>query len=231
MTRDGIAAMVRLDGTDVDLLHRYLGAADELSEGARVVATWSDTPSGWIVDLAGFAAAPDDAATPGGVEPFDTGSVEALFELPYHLDLHYQHAYGPYYGRLFDELGSQRRLMGSRCSACHNVLVPPRALCDVCYRPTDQFVDVADTGVLRAFSVIHMEFVGQTRKPPYVYAEIVLDGSATRLIHTIAGIDVSKASELLWVGMPVQAVWRDSAQAKGTLDDIDHFEPIPSSSG
>ena len=84
----------------------------------------------------------------------------------------------------------------------------------------------SDTGRLQAFSVIHLEFVGQTRKPPYVYAEIVLDGSATRLIHTVAGIDVAKAAEQLTIGMPVRAVWKDVADCRGTLDDIDYFEPI-----
>lgn len=223
-TVDGIVVMVRLDGTDTDLMHRYLGDEVELAEGKRVGATWAEQTTQWIVDLAGFIAAADGSPV-GELKPF-TDPVDAVVELPYQLDLHYRHAYGPYYGRMFDELGSQRRLIGSRCSSCHNVLVPPRALCDVCYRPTDQFEEVAETGTLQAFSVIHMEFVGQTRKPPYVYAEIVLDGSSTRLIHTVGGVDVTKASELLRVGMPVRAVWRDAALAKGTLEDIDHFAPI-----
>jgi len=128
---------------------------------------------------------------------------------------------------MFDELGSHARLVGSRCSACHNVLVPPRAMCDVCWAPTDEFVDVADTGVLQAFSVIHMEFVGQTRKPPYLYAEIVLDGSATRLIHTVGGdFDITKAGELLHIGDKVRAVWRDPSERNGTLEDIAYFEPV-----
>ena len=62
---------------------------------------------------------------------------------------------------------------------------------------TERWVDVSDTGVLKAFSIIHLKFVGQTREPPYVYAEIILDGAATRLIHTIGGIDVEKAAETL----------------------------------
>lgn len=225
-TEHGVVILVRLDGTDVDLLHRYLGAEDELTHGSRVTAVWADTATGWIVDLAGFRSATAEDTTAVSVRSLDNAP-EPVSELPYSLELHYRHAYGPYYGRLFDELGSRRRIIGSRCSACRMVLVPPRAICEVCYRPTDQFEDVADTGILQAFSVIYMEFIGQTRKPPYVYAEIVLDGSATRLIHNIDGIDVTRASEVLRVGMPVRAVWRGAADAKGTLEDIDYFEPIP----
>lgn len=224
-TTEGVNIMVHLDGTDTPLLHRYLGAEADLAPGTRVTATWTNVPSGWITDLAGFVESTATDQAGGGPEPFDE-PLTPVTELPYSLELHYRHAYGPYYGRLFDELGSHRRLIGSRCSSCRSVLVPPRAICEVCYRPTDQFQDVADTGTLQAFSVIHMEFIGQTRKPPYVYAEIVLDGSATRLIHNIGGIDVTKASEVLHIGMPVRAVWRDTADARGTLEDIEYFEPI-----
>ncbi len=224
-TADGVVVKLRLDGTDVDMLHLYLGDEADLSPGVRLRATWADEATGWITDLAGFELDPDTDGTLGEVQPL-TDPPEPITELPYSMDLHYQHAYGPYYGRMFDELASRRRIVGSRCSVCRNVLLPARAICEVCFAPTDLFEDVADTGVLQAFSVIHLEFMGQTRKPPYVYAEIVLDGTATRLIHTVGGFEIARAAELLYIGMKVQAVWRDADQAKGTLNDIDYFEPI-----
>jgi uncharacterized OB-fold protein len=79
--------------------------------------------------------------------------------------------------------------------------------------------------VIKAFSIIHLEFVGQTREPPYVYAEIVLDGAATRLIHAVGGIEVEEAMEKLSPGTPVRAVWKDSDPV-GTLEDILYFEPV-----
>lgn len=216
-------ALIRLDGCDTDLLHRLLEDEGHLAVGDRVRARWSEKPVQSILDLDGFTP---DAGTdaPGAVSP--SGGVATLVELPYSLHLAYRHAYGPHYGRLFDELGTRRRILGSLCPSCRNVLVPPREFCDICFVRTAQHVEVADTGVLQAFSIIHMEFVGQTRKPPYVYAEIVLDGSATRLIHTLAGFDVSTAHERLRVGMEVRAVWKDPADCRGTLEDIDYFEPI-----
>ena len=53
----------------------------------------------------------------------------------------------------------------------------------------------------------------------------MLDGAATRLIHNVAGIDMSRAKDLVKPGTRVRAVWRDTR--KGSLDDISHFEPIP----
>jgi uncharacterized OB-fold protein len=220
-----VVAKIRLDGTDSDLLHRFLGDEADIAVGARVSATWAAEPTGWITDLDGFVLGESQDGPAAPILLTEPG--EAISMLEYKLDLAYKHAYGHYYGRMFDELGSHSRLVGARCSACHKVLVPPRAMCDVCWAPTDEFVNVADTGVLQAFSVIHMDFVGQTRKPPYIYAEIVLDGSATRLIHTVSGsFDIATAGEVLHVGLRVKAVWRDPSERNGTLEDIEYFEPI-----
>jgi uncharacterized OB-fold protein len=126
---------------------------------------------------------------------------------------------------MFDELATTRRILGVRCPSCKGVLVPPREYCEVCWARTDEWVDVAHTGVLQAFSIIHIEFIGQKSKPPYVYAEIILDGAATRLIHMIGGIAADEAKERLAPGMKVRAVWRDG-EPTGTLEDIEYFEPV-----
>lgn len=75
-----------------------------------------------------------------------------------------------------------------------------------------------------AMSVIHLEFKGQKERPPYIYAEIQLDGAVTRLIHSIKGIDMSRAAALVKPGTRVRAVWSDART--GSLSDISHFEPI-----
>jgi len=224
-TSAGTVGLIHLDGVDGTLLHRLDETAGKLSVGDRVEARWADVPSGSITDLANFVAT---ASTQIGssTEAADDIAEGAVGVIEYKLELPYRHSYGVHYGRLFDHL-KQGRILGSKCPQCAGVLVPPRAYCDVCYVRTEQLLDVKDTGRLQAFSVIHLEFIGQTRKPPYVYAEVVLDGSTTRLIHTVAGIDVTRAAEELWVGMPVKAVWKDPELRMGTLNDIDYFEPAP----
>ena len=222
-TAAGTFAFIQLDGASTSLLHRVVEREQRAAIGSRVTAVWAATPTGSILDVDHFE--PIDGAAVGHVTPITT-EIEAILQLDYSLSLHYEHSFGPHYGRFFDELASSRRLLGSLCPQCRNVLVPPREFCDKCFVPTQSHVDVLDTGRLQAFSIIHMEFVGQTRKPPYVYAEVVLDGSATRMIHTLGGFDVNAANELLWVGMPVKAVWVDAASSEGTLNDIDFFEPI-----
>jgi uncharacterized protein len=220
-----IFIFIRLDGADIDLLHLFHGDAAAAKIGSRVIAKWPETVEvpGRITSLAGFELTSNSAT--GNVKPFD-GTVEPVVEIPYQLNLEYRHSYGPHYGRMFDELASHQRIVGSRCSSCLNILVPPREYCDVCFSQTDLYKDVSDHGKLQAFSIINLEFVGQTRTPPYVYGEVVLDGTATRLIHNIGGFDINKAREILSIGMKVKAIWRPLDQCKGTLDDIEYFQPV-----
>jgi uncharacterized protein len=219
-----LLALIRIDGANVDMLHRLVGLdAGGLEAGARVDVVWAAEPTGSILDIEGFG--PSAVTEIGTPRPLGEPEGEVIEERGYALQLAYEHAYGANYGRLFDELKATRRIVGVRCQSCHGVLVPPRPVCEVCYLPTSQFEDVADTGVLRAFSIIHLAFAGQVREPPFVYAEITLDGAATRLIHVLGGVDVDSAQETLRPGMRVRAVWRD-AEPTGTLADIECFELI-----
>jgi uncharacterized OB-fold protein len=228
-TAEGTVALIRLDGIDTDMMHRVDESAGTVAIGDRVEAVWAPEPVGTILNLAHFAPSTAAVSTTGTGDLAEAPQEDLVEQIVYSLSLPYRHSYGANYGRLFDELGARSGLIGSKCPNCHNVLVPPRAYCELCYVKTEQFVQVKDTGRLQAFSVIHMEFVGQTRKPPYVYAEVVLDGASTRLIHNLAGIDMETAKEKLSIGMPVRAVWKPEDQRNGTLDDIDYFEPVPQS--
>jgi uncharacterized protein len=221
-TADGLIGLIRLDGAANDFAHKLLDVKlDELEIGTRVQARWASEAEGKMLDIEGFERGGD----PGGEVKALEASGEPVLEQKYRMQLDYDHAYGPYYGALFDGLATSRRLQGTRCPKCERVLVPPREYCDVCYVRTGEWVDVADTGVIKAFSIIHLEFVGQTREPPYVYAEIVLDGAATRLIHTVGEIDADEARERLQIGTKVQAVWKEG-EPVGSLEDISHFRPL-----
>ncbi len=221
-TEAGIIATIRIDGADFDFVHRILGAdVGALSIGQRVQAVWAETMTQSILDISGFQVV---ATAPlGRIAPLNEPA-PALPSKPYALDLHYEHAFGPFYGRLFDEIGSSRRIMGVRSSSGEGVLIPPREFDDISFTRTGTWVALPDTGTVSAMSVIHLEFKGQKEPPPYIYAEIQLDGAVTRLIHSIKGIDMSRAAELVRPGTRVRAVWTDSRT--GSLSDISHFEPI-----
>lgn len=222
-TASGLIALIRIDGSDVDMVHRIVGATlEELKVGLRVEAIWSDDGAEGVLAIAGFRPAPQ--APIGMIRPLE-GTGKPVEVVPYKLDLHYEHAFGPYYGRLFDEIKHHRRIMGVRTPDGEGAMLPPREICDITHKPTGTWVEIKQTGTVRAMSIIYLEFIGQKQPPPYIYAEIMLDGASTRLIHNVAGVDMTRAKALVKPGTRVRAVWRE--QRTGALDDISHFELIP----
>lgn len=220
---DGQAiGLIKLDGCANEFPHRLFDAFDTLEIGQRVEAVWADEPSETITAITGFRAAPD---APLGQVTALGQTEEALGVVKYSLALPYEHAYGPYYGRLFDEIKEFGRVMGVRTSNGDDALLPPREIDDITHKRTGTWKACADTGTIRGCSIINMEFVGQTREPPYVYAEIVLDGASTRLIHMIDIESLEQAKEKIKPGTRVRAIWTDG-ERKGSMADIERFEVI-----
>jgi uncharacterized OB-fold protein len=219
--------LVQLDGADVAFVHRLVDVdEDQLAVGARVVAVWADEPIGNALDLVGFRPASDDTT---GATGEASSLLAPLEQVDYTMTLDYEHAYGPYYGTLFDAVRTDRRLRGVKCSRCRRTLLPPRAVCDICFVPTAEWVDVEAIGTVQACSIVHIAFIGQRVPPPYVYAEIVLDGTSTRLIHMVGGIDADRAKTEVRPGSRVRAFWSD--RRTGSLADVEYFELIEGDNG
>ncbi|WP_293939969.1 OB-fold domain-containing protein [Sphingomonas sp.] len=218
-----IIGLVRLDGCDNEFPHKMVECSlNALKIGTRVSAVWADGTEQSILAIAGFK--PDAGAAVGSVASLADPSA-AVEVVPYKLRLQYEHSYGPYYGRLFDEIRVNRRVIGVRTSDGDLALLPPREVDDITHRRTGTWKALPDTGTIRACSIINLEFVGQTRPPPYVYAEIVLDGASTKMIHMIDIDDVESAKQRIKPGTRVRAVWREG-EREGSLRDIERFEVI-----
>lgn len=220
---DGVViGLVRLDGCANAFAHRILGDLDELKVGQRVRAQWDSEAGQSILAIKGFVA---DASAP-------VGEIKELPELPeplgvvnYSFALDYEHAYGPYYGRMFDEIKENGVFMGVRGSNADEALLPPREIDDITHKRTGTWKACADTGTIRACSIINVEVYGQTRQIPYVYAEVVLDGASTKMIHVIEIDDLETAKKNIKPGTRVKAVWT-KGERKGAVSDIERFEVI-----
>ena len=220
---DGIViGFIRLDGCDNEFVHRILADLDDLAVGQRVQAEWDEGVDASILAIKGFRPAPD--APVGTVTPL-LETAEPLGVIPYAMKLDYEHAYGPYYGRMFDEIRENGRFMGVRSPGTDVALLPPREIDDVAHSRTGTWKACADTGIIRGCSIINMEVYGQTRKVPYVYAEIVPDGASTRMIHVIEIESIEEAKEKIRPGTRVRAVWT-TGERKGRVSDIERFEVI-----
>lgn len=117
-----------------------------------------------------------------------------------------------------------RRLLGLHCPDCEAVLCPPAAICPTCFAKTDFWVELPARGVIKAFSVVHIRFPGQSVPPPFVYAEIVIDGAANVLVHRVGDVDFDLPDAGVSIGQAVEVVWAD--EREGSLLDIEYFRPV-----
>lgn len=125
-------------------------------------------------------------------------------------------------GRYLDEL-RQGKIVGRLCYECRRKLVPPRMFCEQCFRPTDEWVDVADTGIVNTFSICYVTWDMQRLEVPEIPAVIELDGASKGIgiMHKLGNVD----PEAVRVGMRVRAVWKPATEREGSILDIRYFEP------
>ena len=136
------------------------------------------------------------------------GSMAATLKMPYTLTP--GRATGIFLAAL-----AQQQILGSRCTACSTVRVPAQDVCPDCGGESPEIVRVPETGVLEAW----------TQTDQGVIALVRLDGTATRLIHTVGGLSAESAREGgVRPGSRVQAVWSD--RTTGSLSDIEYFRVL-----
>ena len=209
-------AFIRLDGADTPMLHAVdVGSPEKISTGMRVQVRWAVERGNGIRDIACFE--PVGAALP--TEPVEPEQ-EPVTMITSPVHLHYMHSASPEESRYLRGL-TEGRLLGQRCPACGKVYVPPRGACPTDGVPTEEEVELADTGTVTTFCIVNVPFLGQRITPPYVSAYVLLDGADIPFLHLVLGC----AAEEVRMGMRVRAVWKPRAEWGPTLQNIDHFTP------
>jgi len=102
--------------------------------------------------------------------------------------------------------------------------VPPRMFCEQCFRPTDEWVYVKDTGRVNTFSISYLGGDAERIKTPIPVAVIELDGASpgVGILHKLGNVDPKEVR----FGMRVRAVWRPPEERAGSVTDILYFEPV-----
>lgn len=140
----------------------------------------------------------------------------------YHTELAYAWTAGVATGRYLKGL-KRGEIWGRRCDSCGRVMVPPRMYCEQCYRPTDGWVKLKDSGTVVTYSIAHVNFDASRRKDPILVAVIAIDGASPLMgiLHLLGEVRPEKVK----VGMPVEAVWEKEEMRRGAITDIRYFKP------
>ena len=102
-------------------------------------------------------------------------------------------------------------------------MIPPRMFCERCFRPTDEWVYVKDTGRIITFSLCYVSWDVRRLKQPQIPAVIEIDGASPGMgiLHIVKKVPPKQVK----IGMSVRAVWKPSAQRVGSITDIAYWEP------
>jgi len=116
------------------------------------------------------------------------------------------------------------RIIGARCKTCRKTIVPPRTVCSMCFRPTDEFVPLKDTGIVNTFSLCYVTWDVKRIEEPEIPAVIEIDGASPLhgIMHMIGEVDPQRVH----IGMKVKAVWKPEDKRQGAITDIQYFKPI-----
>jgi uncharacterized OB-fold protein len=130
----------------------------------------------------------------------------------------YTRSTGPVLGRFLSGL-RDGVVVGGRTSE-GKVVVPPPEFDPVTHAPTDDFVEVADTGTVTSWSWVPEPVKGQPFDRPFAFALVTLDGADAPLLHAL---DVDTPDDVT-TGMRVRIRWR--VERAGAITDIECFEPL-----
>lgn len=162
----------------------------------------------------------DLPGTPLSEKDFEQGNV--LFQ---HDEMRGQYAWdtGMAIGRYLQAL-REGFILGAYCRHCRKTVVPPRSVCEWCFRPMHEFVPLQDTGTVNTFSLCYVTWDVKRIQEPEIPAVIEIDGASPLhgIMHKLGEVNPQDVH----IGMRVQAAWKEPEERQGAITDILYFKPI-----
>lgn len=142
------------------------------------------------------------------------------------VNLEYKFTASDHTSRFLDSI-RQGQFIGSQVSEGSPVYVPPRPVCPETGLPALNMVKLPDTGKVHWFTIVHIPIPDNPIKPPFVVANILLDGADITFLHLISGCE----NDEIEIGMRVKAVWKPEAERTHSPENIQYFAPIDKADG
>ena len=158
--------------------------------------------------------------TPLSEEDFEQGKILFNFD---QLNGQYTWDTGIAIGRYLASL-KEGVILGARCSTCRKIVVPPRVVCEWCFRPMQEYIPLQDTGTVNTFSLCYVTWDMKRVTDPEIPAVIEIDGASPLhgIMHKLGEVDPNKVH----IGMRVKAVWKAAEDRQGAITDILYFKPL-----
>jgi len=115
--------------------------------------------------------------------------------------------------KFFLELMNNKKILGTKCTKCGKIWMPPRINCSDCY-VTAEWVEVKTTGTIEVSTIVWYTTSAFIKKIPYGTAYVKLDGADTALLQGIFSENLVPSK--IKKGKRVRAVFQKEREGKMT---------------
>lgn len=115
--------------------------------------------------------------------------------------------------KFFIELMKSKKILGTKCSKCGKIWMPPRINCSDCFVPAD-WVEVKQTGTIEVSTIVWFTTSAFIKNIPYATGYIKLDGADTALLQGIFSENLVPSK--IKKGKRVRAVFQKDRKGKMT---------------
>lgn len=125
--------------------------------------------------------------------------------------------------RYWREIPERTRFEGARCTACGNILFPPRMKCPKCGSEALEKYKLPQKGKLMTYTIVRSPPKGFEKMTPYVLGMVKLD-DGTIVTVQITDVQPNQVS----IGMQVEGVFRKISEdgESGIIEYALKFRPI-----
>jgi hypothetical protein len=75
---------------------------------------------------------------------------------------------------------------------------------------------------VHTFTVVHRDLDEEPLPDPQILAFVTLDDTDGGLVHYLGEVE----AEDVYLGMPIEAVFKSEDQREGSITDIEYFRPV-----
>lgn len=124
-------------------------------------------------------------------------------------------------GERFLRALKEGEIMGAKCPQCELICLPPRIFCPYCFSPLEEWVKVGSQGAVETYTVLKVDLDGNPLEEPKIVALVNIGGAHGGLVHFLGEVELDE----LYIGLPVEAVFKPKKEREGSILDIRYFKP------
>ena len=124
-------------------------------------------------------------------------------------------------GELFLKGLKEGKIIASKCSKCGTIYLPARAFCEKCFVEIKEHFEIKENGEVDTFTIQYVDKDGKPLEKPIIWAIIKYYGVEGGILHKLGEVEPDE----VYIGMPVEPVFKPENERKGDMQDIMYFKP------